>query len=387
MELSAATLDRWATDPKGPVALHLKQHLLPVEVDGKIVFPPTYADVGYNIDDLLDGTKVVTIDSVGSQANRIEPMFRGEPNDKNPLAELVPQLEIVLHGEKGAADRQRRSIFDLAHRSGDAVVQASPTLSGLVAQAFESLRNTGDAGPLCALAPTSLVFGVWDSRGGTGEKRPRLVRATIRAWDVERLHAAAQFSSVWKALGREQQDELKKEAAKRDRKDLSEVGLADAPATFRKTDKIPQFRDGAPNPEARVLGGVLVKGRIERDVTVNLIALRGLRGGDDTETQWIQKYLLGLSLLAATAEIDLFLREGCHLRYDGADVWHLVPRRGEPSVVDLGSDKAQTTIHGYASTAADHFRSKWPKDREHRFDLKEAMKLLAKKDEATPATK
>ena len=34
---------------------------------------------------------------------------------------------------------------------------------------------------MCALAPTSLVFGVWDSRGGTGEKRPRLVRAIIRA--------------------------------------------------------------------------------------------------------------------------------------------------------------------------------------------------------------
>ncbi len=33
------------------------------------------------------------------------------------------------------------------------------------------------------------------------------------------------------------------------------IGFADAPATFRKTDRIPQFIGGAPNPEARVLGG------------------------------------------------------------------------------------------------------------------------------------
>jgi hypothetical protein len=49
--------------------------------------------------------------------------------------------------------------------------------------------------------------------------------------------------------------------------------------------------------------------------------------------------------------------------------------------VDLGSDEARTLVHSYASTAATHFRPKWPKTLEHRFDLKEAKKLLAKKDE------
>ncbi len=48
-------LDTWATDPTGPVALHLKQELLPVGVidrhskDGdvaRVIFPPTYADIG-----------------------------------------------------------------------------------------------------------------------------------------------------------------------------------------------------------------------------------------------------------------------------------------------------------------------------------------------------
>lgn len=382
-------LDSWATDPKGPVALHLRQKLLPVEGDGGVIFPPTYADIGYNIDTLSDGTKVAMIDSVGSQANRLEPIFRAAPGEQRDKW-LVPQIEIVLHEKKSQrngeeAHREKRSIFDLAHRAADAVVQSSPTLSTEIAKAFEALRRTGDAGPLCALAPTSLVFGVWDSRGGTGEKRPRLVRSIIRAWDVEPLHAAAQFNSVWKALDETQRSELEKEAKTKKTK-LSEKGFADAPATFRKVGTsaakyMQEFRDGAPNPERRVLGGVLAKGGIERDVTVNLVALRGLRGANDEETAHIRKYLLGLALFAATADIDLFLREGCHLRYAGQDAWWAVPRRGEPERVNLGSDDARTLIQEYAAAKAETFKPKWPTMIEHTFDLKEAKKLLAKKGE------
>ena len=65
--LTADILNSWADDPNGPVALHLKQKLLSVEGEGEgaVIFPPTYADIGYNIDTLDDGTKVATIDSVG----------------------------------------------------------------------------------------------------------------------------------------------------------------------------------------------------------------------------------------------------------------------------------------------------------------------------------
>ena len=387
LEVTTEILDKWATDSQGPVALHLKQKLHPVEGEGGVIYPPTYADIGYNIDTLSDGTRVAMIDSVGSQANRLEPIFKeasgGQP--ENPLSGLVPQIVIVLQPDKKSEKSysEKRSIFDLAHRSADAVVQSSPTLSTDMATAFEALRRTGDAGPLCALAPTSLVFGVWDSRGGSGEKRPRLVRAVIRAWDVEPLHAAAQFSSIWKALDEGQRDELEKEAKKQKTK-LSAKGLADAPATFRKVGQsaaknIPEYRDGSPNPERRVLGGVRVNGRIEREVTVNLIALRSIRGKDGVETKQIQKYLLGLSLLAATAEIDLFLREGCLLCYANEDCWEAVPRRGDPVPVSLASTESQTLIRRYAGAAAEPFMGKWPKVLEHKFDLKKAKELLAKK--------
>src|SRR5690625_26853 len=340
-------LNQWATDPNGPVALHLKQKLLPVEGKGGVIFPPTYADIGYNIDTLSDGTKGATIDSVGSQANRMEPLFKSTSKDDNgeelnPLAALVPQVQIILNPvpddkkklAKGLAsleeddekkkekvkelekkeveelrklwiestlfDERRQSLLDLAHRSADAVVKATPELRKLIDPAFVALSRHGNAGPLCAVAPTSLLFGVWDSRDGTGEKRPRLVRSVIRAWDVDVLHSAAQFNSVWKALSEEDQDALKEEEKKKSKVKRSVAGLADAPSSFRPDSKATKFLNGVANPEARVLGGVLANGSIERTVTINLVALRGLHGGTDKETKQIRKYLLTLALLAAT---------------------------------------------------------------------------------------
>ncbi|HRC43576.1 MAG TPA: type I-U CRISPR-associated RAMP protein Csb1/Cas7u [Nitrospira sp.] len=403
-EKTTELFDSWLA-ANGPVALCLHQKLIPVEADESgrgIIFPPTYADIGYNIDTLADGTRVATIDTVGSQANRLEPIFKStgkdaDSNELNALASLVPQVEIILHrasdkkgnkkleGEDGHIEK--RSLLDLAHRSADAVVLASPTLAPEIAKAFEALRNKGNAAPLAAIAPTSLVFGVWDSRGGTGEKRPRLVRSIIRAWDVEVLHSAAQFNSVWKALNEEQKQELQKEAKAKKIK-LSVKGFADAPATFR-TDKN-QFINGAPNPEARVLGGVRAKGAIERDVTINLVALRGIRGNDAAETTEVQKYLLGLALLAATADLELFLREGCLLRYANDDTWTTVPRRGEPAKVNLPE---QGQLVAYAMAAAAPFKAKWPKDKQgkdlpldHEFTLAEAKRLLAKQVDEGPAS-
>ena len=273
MELSNARIGAFADDPNGSVALHLRQSLLPVEGPGSVIFPPTYADVGYNIDELSDGTKLATIDSVGSQANRMEPLFKaarpGEPDNRR--SSLVPQVEIAYGNEKSV------SILEAGHRLGDALIR-STELKDRAHEAFTAFLDREDVTPLARLAPTSLVFGVWDSRD-TQAKLPRIVQSTIRAEDVEVLTRSAQYNPPLDYAELEVFTEKEKEKQQGDPKSpLAKRGFVHVPAV-------------------RTHGGIIARGPIRRDVTVNLIALRRLNGENG---EALRRYVLGLALVAAT---------------------------------------------------------------------------------------
>lgn len=319
-------LDALVDDPSGPVALHLRQGLLPVEGRGSVIFPPTYADVGYNIDELSDGTRIAAIDSVGAQANRMEPVFlpsrAGEPD--NPRARLVPQIDIKYGNEKTI------SILEAGHRLGDAIVR-STELHGEARAAFKAFLDRNDVEPLAKLAPTSLVFGVWDSRD-TSAKLPRVVQSTIRAEDVDELKRSAQYTPTLDYAELDVfSDEVKEKQQGDTKSPLAKRGFVHVPATDTH-------------------GGVIARGDIHRDVTVNLIALRRLDGGNG---QALRRYILGLALVAATAPMDGFLRAGCLLTLDPdrAGKWERVGRNGDRVVVGLDEDVALT----YAQTAAAAF--------------------------------
>ncbi len=315
-----------ADDPSSVVALHLHQPLLPVEGAGSVIFPPTYADVGYNINELSDGTKIATIDSVGSQANRIEPVFLpaqlGEP--ENRLAQLVPQITITYGNEK------TYSILEAGHRLGDAVIR-STRLKNDAREAFNAFLDRGDSTPIAKLAPTSLVFGVWDSRD-TLAKIPRLVQSTIRAEDVEVLTRSAQYNPALDYAELDVFSEKDKEKQQGNPKSpLAKRGFVHVPAV-------------------KTHGGIIARGQIVRSVTINLVALRRLRGENGSE---LRRYVLGLCLVAATAPIDGFLRAGCLLTLDpeNPDSWHSVARNGERTTVALDEDLACE----YARRAAERF--------------------------------
>lgn len=317
--LTHEDISSWADDPNGPVALHLKQKLLPVEGEGGVIFPPTYADIGYNIDTLSDGTKVVTIDSVGAQANRMEPIFKREPYSK-----LVPQIDIQYGNDKSI------SILEAGHRLGDALIR-STELQQPAQDAFKLLLDSDDASMLAKLAPTSLVFGVWDSRD-TQAKLPRIVQSVVRAWDVNILHRSAQYTPALDYAALEVfSEEDKQKAEGKAESPLAQRGFVHVPAT------------GA-------LGGVVARGPIERDVTVNLVALRRLTGDD---ARALRRYILGLSLVAAIEPMDAFLRQGCLLVPDETipSCWTLVGRKGGREPVSLTDD----IVQDYASSAANAF--------------------------------
>lgn len=333
------TISAWADDPQGPVALHMKQMLLPVEGEGGVIFPPTYADVdgNYNIDTMSDGTKVATIDSVGSQANRMEPIFATEA-----FAELVPQIQIK-YGEG-----KSRSLLEAGHRLGDAVVRCT-ALAQEAKAAFRKFLDKGDASPIARLSPTSLVFGVWDSRD-TQAKLPRIVQSVVRAWEVERLTRSAQYTPALDYAALEAFSEEDKQKAEGDAKNpLAQRGFVHVPASGQH-------------------GGVVARGLIERDITVNLIALRRL---DGEQGQLLRHYVLGLALVAATEPMEAYLRQGCLLVPDSTKpaTWTSVERSGKRSEVSIES----TVVLKYAEAAAKAFGVIAP--REVEFD-----KVLARSD-------
>jgi CRISPR-associated protein Csb1 len=272
----------------GPSALVLKHYLMPVEgIDG-VLFPPTFAagedrsrfPGGYNIDSTAAGN-VALIDSVGAQANRIEPIFKEEK-----YRHLVPQW-VVKAGDKEV------SILDASHRAGDALVRCS-SLAERLREAFKAVQ-AGDAGPLAKIAPTSLVFGVWDSRD-TQARLPRLIASTIRAFNVRKLTRSAQFNPAVDYAALKVFSEEDKATAEGDAKSpLAKRGFVHVPASGSH-------------------GGVIADGDVIRTATLGLAALRLLQSGDKPDaTIKLRRYVLGLSLVALTHAPSGYLRQGCLL--------------------------------------------------------------------------
>jgi CRISPR-associated protein Csb1 len=331
--------------PDGPVAVVLKQSLAPVNEDDPIIFPPSYPIItfkgrvhtildgdyrvsvelpanakreknekdpdqtsGYNIDRFPDGTNCCEIDSPQSQANRIEPLFK-----QPAYRDLVPQIQIKVGNDPIYGTTV--NLLDAGHRAADAVVRMS-SLADRFHTAFSDVKSGNDF-TLATLAPTSLLFGVWDSRS-TQVKIQRILKASIRASNVRECTRSAQFTPAadYVAAGAVTSD---LDEGKGDQNPLSSEGMQHALAVQK-------------------VGGVMLTSASElaRTVNVNLVALRALRASDAPRTEALQRYILGLALLAATIDQDLNLREGCNLRFkDNADTPRLVPRRGEARPVSL----------------------------------------------------
>jgi CRISPR-associated protein Csb1 len=341
--MSVEQFDLWL-EWNGPVAIVIREELEPVTGADSVFFPPTFAppegskdSPGYVIDPTGSSGNVALVDTVGAQANRIEPIFK-----QAPYSELVPKASVRI-GEREV------DLLDAGHRAADAVVRFSDKWV-VLQKAFLAIRDKRDATVLAKLAPTSLVFGVWDSRD-TQVKLPRLVGSTIRAYKVEKLTRSAQFFAVTEKG--DIQDLAPQEF-------LSAVGLDDAPA-------------------GRTDGGVIAQGGIRRDAVLNLVALRALTGRDAVASRELQRYVLGLSLVALLARSEKFLRQGCLLvPKDGkAAEAKVVDRTGARSSLDVTEESALA----FAREAAKDFGvgEAWTAT----FD-KDAVKVAQKKKDEKP---
>jgi CRISPR-associated protein Csb1 len=350
-----AKYDDWFGD-QGPAALVIREYLIPVEGADGVFFPATYAaqqgadrdkekfQGGYNIDVFPDGTNVCLIVSVGSQANRIEPVFA-----TTAYADLVPQI-VVTFPEKGL----RLNLLHANHRAADAIVRCSPFEQEL-RKAFQEILR-GNSEKLAKIAPTSLVFGVWDSRD-TSAKVPRLLASTIRAFNVRVHSRSANF-------------------------------LTQMTIDLAKLDILPgaESKDGFANALAsKAPGGVqlMPNGSIRRDATVSLAALRRLAVLEPDgalavdRTKALRRYVLGLSLVSLTAPHDSYFRQGCNLvpNIDKPREFKLVNLDGSRPDFSIGHEEALK----YARDAAKEFRVGM--NREERFDASLAEKASEAKVE------
>lgn len=304
--------DTWLAED-GPAALVMREYLMPVEGKDAPVFPATFAASedgdfkgGYNIDRFDGGRNVCLIDSVGAQANRMEPVFKREK-----YRSLVPQIEIK-------AGAHTINLLDAGHRAADAVVRLS-ALKDEIQTAFKAIMDQGDAEPLAKIAPTSLLFGVWDSRE-TGAKLPRLLSSVIRAYDVDPQHRSAQYIPPIDYVAAGVVDEPADKSAK---DKLAEIGLTHVPSSWKH-------------------GGVDVRGSIRRDTTLSLVGIRNLQASNPARTESLKRYILGLGLCAMTAPRAHDLRQGCLLVRDpeGKHSLRIVRHDGKDEGLALNSESA-----------------------------------------------
>ena len=336
------TFDDWIQDDSPIGAVVMRQHLEPIEGSDAVIFPPTYPidrnGAGYNIDRFEDGTSVCQIDSVGSQANRMEPIFK-----RAKYRTLIPQVVIEAEGRE-------LHILDAGHRAADAIVRFSIPINSQLYQAFAALRDQGEAESLARIAPTSIVFGAWDSRG-TQVKLPRIVRSVIRAFNIKEIHRSAQYATIAGEILEDGEAETGESGAK------AELGLTHVPSV-------------------ETHGGVRAEGGIRRDAVLNLSPLRSLGSAsvEPEDEARLRRYILGLCLIAFTAPAEIALREGCELvpSVDKSAEWKVVRHDGKRDSFNLSHDAALE----FAVAAADDFGVEQEEIRA-KFDSALARRLLS----------
>src|SRR5581483_5961692 len=170
---------------------------------GAKVYPPTYPRDGipYVFERRYDGSgaplETVMLDSVGSQANRVEEALLDAVDDGRIQLPLLI-VETTVHGRE-----IRLTSLEMPHRCSDAYLRDAETETG---ERFDStdvgrelrraaLRNATTVYRSC---PTALILGTWDSHRG----RPELSFKAPRVYVSELYGIAPESQTGWRVGSR-----------------------------------------------------------------------------------------------------------------------------------------------------------------------------------------
>lgn len=321
--MASLTLETLREAVSRDAAIRSVTRLAPAGGPGDKVFPPTYAGGVYATEQRRVGDEIVEtvlLDSVQSQANRMELALRGayergELRFPLVVADFTPDFPHI----------GRVTALDAPHRIADAIFRES-RLDGVAFRDTPEGRSFVDARPanataLLELCPTALIFGVWDStgpRGGLGAKFQRALvseivgfRAVSGVRTASRVDPLPIVASVtiyetedggWTTNEDEARTDEKGNAVRRKTGRPSEINLGNVTPDLARDER------GNPLP-----GGVSISHATQTAV-VSLPALRRLRFPVDDRAD-DEKDAAARTLLAALAVAAV-----AYQRQDGYDL-------------------------------------------------------------------
>ena len=355
------------------------------------VFPPTYA-AEYAISDNADDTgKMAVLDSVQSQANRLEAVLQ-EACDDGDLR--LPLLEVDF----GKLPREPRklTVLQLPHRWADAILRDSVDEKNKAfletdigkALAESHLRNATGVFGYC---PSSLLFGVWHSTGeggGRGVKYPRALTSEIVAYGAkEATHSAVRVDPLgiekkpFKYLY-ENDPDFKRWV------DAKMVDKKKKPADIKPADITPANINHGNIPPSSGLGGITFRAA-KLTAVITLAGMRRLRfpsvdGKVDKDRDCAARAVLaamGLFALARQNESGYDLRSRCCLKALTEPRFEFVRNAESDERFEIDTQSAGETLAD-AIKGAEKFGLPWHTD-EMRFHPNEQLeKILAKQAES-----
>ena len=346
MNTHRLTLQQLAESISGPAAaFRSRSHPQPAEGKGGKLFPPSYSGAVYAMEErqvpVADGTlqtkKCVLLDSVQSQANRMEEALQtaldaGRVN--------VPVLSVDFTGLGLLNEVGRVTSLEAPHRVADAILRDSlhegtPFRKSELGKRLDtaSLQN---ATPLYQLCPSALIFGIWDSTGPKGGLGAKFQRALVSEIIGVNAQIGKKTSSRIDPLGmRKAAMVIKKDGSYELAGDKATGAVS--PSEVNHGNIPPDIADG----------GVTVD-YAEQTIVLSLPALRRLRFPVDGQTTQERDnagrtVLVALALTAAAlaAENGFDLRSRCLLWPTEPLTWELLKIPGQvPERLTITSDDA-----------------------------------------------
>lgn len=356
----------------GHAAIRLIARLLPAGGPGSKVFPPSHAEGKYAWETRRiengDVVKTVLLDSVQSQANRMEQALK--------TAYFEQRLHFpVLAVDFGVCFPEIGEIttLDAPHRIADAIFRDSllddaPFPDSAIAKAYRAANNR-NATALYRYCPHALLFGVWDSTGSAGGLGNRFQRAIVSEIVGIRAEAGVSTRSRLDPLGIKTVDIYAKPGGGwTTDKTLAKVDKKGDPVKMRPTEvnhsSIPPTLDMNDKGDGFVRGGVTIDHALHTAV-LSLPALRRLHfpldGRTSPEADVAARTVLaalGLAALAHQLQNGYDLRSRCLLFAEQPCAFELLGHDGESRYFKL-SPEAADALFAETVLAAERLGLAW----------------------------